>query len=39
MPLALQAKVLRLLQDQSFEPVGANQTVRMLPRLDFCQRG
>jgi two-component system nitrogen regulation response regulator GlnG len=28
MPLALQAKMLRLLQDQSFERVGGNETVR-----------
>jgi two-component system nitrogen regulation response regulator GlnG len=33
MPLATQAKVLRLLQDQSFEPVGSNQTVRTDVRL------
>ena len=28
MPLALQAKVLRLLQDQTFERVGGNETIR-----------
>jgi two-component system nitrogen regulation response regulator GlnG len=28
MPLALQAKILRLLQEQAFERVGSNQTVR-----------
>jgi two-component system nitrogen regulation response regulator GlnG len=33
MPLALQAKVLRLLQDQSFERVGGNETVRTDVRL------
>jgi two-component system nitrogen regulation response regulator GlnG len=33
MPLALQAKVLRLLQEQSFERVGGNETVRTNVRL------
>jgi two-component system nitrogen regulation response regulator GlnG len=33
MPLATQAKILRLLQDQSFERVGGNQTVRTDVRL------
>src|SRR5207253_1379377 len=33
MPLALQAKILRLLQDQSFERVGGNETVRTDVRL------
>jgi two-component system nitrogen regulation response regulator GlnG len=33
MPLALQAKVLRLLQDQAFERVGGNETVRTDVRL------
>src|SRR5712671_5193613 len=33
MPLALQAKILRLLQEQSFERVGGNQTVRTDVRL------
>jgi two-component system nitrogen regulation response regulator GlnG len=33
MPLASQAKVLRLLQDQSFERVGGNETVRTDVRL------
>src|SRR5438128_10190394 len=33
MPLALQAKVLRLLQEQSFERVGGNETVRTDVRL------
>jgi two-component system nitrogen regulation response regulator GlnG len=33
MPLALQAKVLRLLQDQSFERVGGNETVKTDVRL------
>jgi two-component system nitrogen regulation response regulator GlnG len=33
MPLALQAKMLRLLQDQSFERVGGNETVRTDVRL------
>ncbi len=33
MPLALQAKVLRLLQDQQFERVGGNETVRTDVRL------
>jgi two-component system nitrogen regulation response regulator GlnG len=33
MPLATQAKVLRLLQDQSFERVGGNETVRTDVRL------
>jgi DNA-binding NtrC family response regulator len=33
MPLALQAKVLRLVQDQTFERVGGNETVRTDVRL------
>jgi two-component system nitrogen regulation response regulator GlnG len=33
MPLATQAKILRLLQDQSFERVGGNETVRTNVRL------
>jgi two-component system nitrogen regulation response regulator GlnG len=33
MPLALQAKILRLLQDQVFERLGANETVRTDVRL------
>jgi DNA-binding NtrC family response regulator len=33
MPLALQAKVLRLLQEQTFERVGGNETVRTDVRL------
>jgi two-component system nitrogen regulation response regulator GlnG len=33
MPLALQAKVLRVLQEQAFEPVGGNETVRTDVRL------
>jgi len=33
MPLSLQAKVLRLLQEQSFERVGGNETVRTEVRL------
>jgi DNA-binding NtrC family response regulator len=33
MPLALQAKMLRLLQDQSFERVGGNETIRTDVRL------
>src|SRR5438270_3897989 len=33
MPLALQAKVLRVLQDQTFERVGGNETVRTDVRL------
>jgi two-component system nitrogen regulation response regulator GlnG len=33
MPLALQAKVLRLLQEQSFERLGGNETVRTDVRL------
>src|SRR5438046_2527729 len=33
MPMALQAKVLRLLQEQSFERVGGNETVRTDVRL------
>jgi two-component system nitrogen regulation response regulator GlnG len=33
MPLALQAKILRLLQDQAFERVGGNETVRTDVRL------
>jgi two-component system nitrogen regulation response regulator GlnG len=33
MPLALQAKLLRLLQEQSFERVGGNETVRTDVRL------
>jgi DNA-binding NtrC family response regulator len=33
MPLALQAKVLRLLQDQQFERVGGNETIRTDVRL------
>ena len=33
MPLALQAKILRLLQDQGFERVGGNETVRTDVRL------
>jgi DNA-binding NtrC family response regulator len=33
MPLALQAKILRLLQDQTFERVGGNETIRTDVRL------
>jgi two-component system nitrogen regulation response regulator GlnG len=33
MPLALQAKMLRLLQDQTFERVGGNETIRTDVRL------
>ena len=33
MPLALQAKVLRVLQEQAFERVGGNETVRTDVRL------
>jgi DNA-binding NtrC family response regulator len=33
MPLALQAKILRLLQDQAFERVGGNETIRTDVRL------
>jgi DNA-binding NtrC family response regulator len=33
MPLAIQAKILRLLQDQTFERVGGNETVRTDVRL------
>lgn len=33
MPLALQAKVLRLIQDQAFERVGGNETIRTDVRL------
>jgi two-component system nitrogen regulation response regulator GlnG len=33
MPLALQAKLLRLLQDQAFERVGGNETIRTDVRL------
>jgi DNA-binding NtrC family response regulator len=33
MPLALQAKILRLLQNQSFERVGGNETIRTDVRL------
>ena len=33
MPLALQAKILRLLQDQSFERVGGNETIRTDVRI------
>jgi DNA-binding NtrC family response regulator len=33
MPLALQAKILRLLQEQSFERVGGNETVRTDVRI------
>jgi two-component system nitrogen regulation response regulator GlnG len=33
MPLATQAKILRLLQDQSFERVGGNETIRTDVRL------
>src|SRR5438094_1009986 len=33
MPMALQAKILRLLQEQSFERVGGNETVRTDVRL------
>jgi two-component system nitrogen regulation response regulator GlnG len=33
MPLALQAKILRLLQDQSFERVGGNETIRTNVRV------
>jgi two-component system nitrogen regulation response regulator GlnG len=33
MPLALQAKVLRLLQEQTFERVGGNETIRTNVRL------
>jgi two-component system nitrogen regulation response regulator GlnG len=33
MPLALQAKILRLLQEQSFERIGGNETIRTDVRL------
>lgn len=33
MPLALQAKILRLIQEQSFERVGGNETIRTNVRL------
>src|SRR5947207_7921091 len=33
MPLSLQAKVLRVLQDQSFERIGGNETIRTDVRL------
>jgi two-component system nitrogen regulation response regulator GlnG len=33
MPLAIQAKILRVLQDQSFERVGGNETIRTDVRL------
>src|SRR5246500_2869980 len=33
MPLSLQAKILRVLQDQSFERVGSNETIRTDVRL------
>ena len=33
MPLALQAKVLRVLQEQAFERVGGNETIRTDVRL------
>ena len=33
MPLATQGKVLRLLQDQTFERVGGNETIRTDVRL------
>src|SRR5262249_38975662 len=33
MPLALQAKILRLLQEQAFERVGSNETIRTDVRL------
>src|SRR5205807_4818709 len=33
MPLSLQAKILRLLQDQSFQRVGGNETVQTDARL------
>ena len=33
MPLALQAKILRLLQEQAFERVGGNETIRTDVRL------
>jgi len=33
MPLALQGKILRVLQEQSFERVGGNETVRTEVRL------
>jgi Transcriptional regulator containing GAF, AAA-type ATPase, and DNA binding domains len=33
MPLATQAKILRVLQEQSFERVGGNETVRTDVRL------
>jgi two-component system response regulator AtoC len=33
MPLALQAKVLRMLQEQSFEPVGSNKTIKVDVRV------
>jgi two-component system nitrogen regulation response regulator GlnG len=33
MPLALQAKILRLVQDQTFERVGGNETIRTNVRL------
>jgi two-component system, NtrC family, response regulator AtoC len=33
MPLASQAKILRVLQEQAFEPVGSNETIRTDARL------
>jgi two-component system NtrC family response regulator len=33
MPLSIQAKVLRALQDQTFEPVGSNRTVKVDVRI------
>ena len=33
MPLALQAKILRMLQEQAFEQVGGNETIRTDVRL------
>jgi DNA-binding NtrC family response regulator len=33
MPLALQAKVLRVLQEQAFEPVGSNKTIKVDVRI------
>jgi two-component system nitrogen regulation response regulator GlnG len=33
MPLALQSKILRVLQDQRFEPVGGNQTIQADVRI------
>src|ERR1700722_10948472 len=39
MPLALQAKVLRLLQEQAFERVGGNETIRTDVRLIAATHG